>query len=131
MKPYRQGDILFVPVENDLITIGKTVGDEYDFSRRRVRTVRRKKGGGIVVAEGEATGHHHRIRDVNSRLLSNGVRRFVRTGNDGAIVSHEEHDDLALPGDSTFEIVHQREHEPPKRQRGGGSSAPSTRQVWD
>jgi hypothetical protein len=123
MKPYRQGDILFVPVPRETVRVAG--------NRSNAFYVRRGRGEGIIVAEGEATGHHHRIRDTNARLLSNGVRRFVRTGHDPAIVSHEEHDDLALPGDSTFEIVHQREHQPARRQPSGGRASRSTQRVWD
>lgn len=115
MNPYRQGDILFVPVNLNMSATPRV----YE---------KRERGQGLIVAQGEATGHHHRVRDRHARIFTPKGRaeRYLTTSKHGASVTHEEHDTLALPPDTTFEIVHQREHVPAKR------TAPArSNRVWD
>lgn len=78
---YRQGDILLIPTDEQF---GQEI-NEWDG----------------VVAEGEATGHHH-------RFVGGGIRAFTRT-NSGprrpdiveltrpACLRHEEHDPISVP----------------------------------
>lgn len=103
---YRQGDVLLVPCPRPL-------ADEREL-------VKRKKGEGIILAEGEATGHHHRIKDrsVNEWLVgphwsfSSDKKRVITVGKNGATLTHEEHDPIKIePG--AYEIVRQREWAPP------------------
>jgi len=107
---YRQGDVLLVPVSVS----------EFDLDR-----VYRKRGEGIILAAGEATGHHHRIRDRSAREYRSHrgpSRRFVRVGSRGATITHEEHDPIQVP-QGTYEIVQQREFAP--------EEASLTRAVYD
>lgn len=118
--PIRQGDILLVPV--DKIPQGAK------------REPLSKEG--IVVAEGEATGHHHRIkrttvsrrkdRSPEVRAFTKGKTRYIHVpAGVKAELSHEEHETLAIPpGD--HKVVTQREYVAPRPQ------APArTARVWD
>jgi len=113
----RQGDILLVPV---VIPEG-------------AKEVKHNKKEGIIVAEGEVTGHHHRIRDPRVRELNKGSRRFIRVPKRGpvALFEHEEHATLTLPPpvkpNTGYEIRNQREYVAPQ----DTTSAPRTRRVVD
>ena len=55
---------------------------------------------GVVLAEGEATGHAHRVVG-QTRLYAgaDGAEKFLRVVRSAATVTHEEHKDVALrPG---------------------------------
>lgn len=84
---YRQGDILFVACDEG--AKGRTVVSG-------------------IVAEGEATGHYHRVVD-GLVFEVDGTLHVVSDG--GATVTHDEHDTLTLaPG--TYRVVRQREYTP-------------------
>lgn len=118
----RQGDVLLVEAEIP----------------ERARVVRRKDQGfpgvkGIVLAAGEATGHHHVVTDPYARLyeVPGTGERFLRVSKRGARLIHEEHDPIDLnAGDHA--IARQREYEPPSEpSRGSTPRRASTRQVYD
>lgn len=117
---YRQGDVLLVPVDAPL--------------QRDLEYVRRKPGEGIILAAGEATGHHHRVRERGAREFSGtditGTkgRRFLFVGQKGATITHEEHDPISVPA-GEYEIVQQREYEPVIRDNTVVQQ--TTRQVYD
>jgi len=97
MHMLRQGDILLVPV-----TI--PVGRKQKFDEKE----------GIIVAEGEATGHHHRVKTPGVTYHTIGNRRFIKVPKGVyATLTHEEHDPLTIPS-GTHEIVNQREYVAPK-----------------
>jgi hypothetical protein len=91
----RQGDVLLVPVD--------------EAAAEGARVERRGK---VVLAEGEATGHAHRIVDPRAELRTRWSTRFlVVTGDEPVVLEHEEHDPLPVaPG--TWEIRRQREFTP-------------------
>lgn len=94
MEMHRQGDILFVRVNENEIP----------------EDAREQKDG--VVAKGEVTGHHHRIKPgaVATLLVAANMAAWIRAKGDTDIV-HEEHDTITLPpGD--WEVRRQREYEP-------------------
>lgn len=71
---------------------------------------------GVVLAEGEATGHHHRIGPSfrNAVLLrtEDGLRSFLRvTGGVPASLKHEEHAPISIPP-GLHEVYIQREYQP-------------------
>lgn len=71
---------------------------------------------GIVLAAGEATGHHHVVTDPYARLyvVPGTSERFLHVSKRGATLIHEEHDPIELnAGD--YAITRQREYEPPRR----------------
>lgn len=134
MRPFRQGDVLLVPlssedrsqIERELQRSSKTGTGGWHY-------VRRRKGQGLILAEGEATGHHHQAREPRARLIRKGDKLYLRTPkNEPVVLVHEEHDDVVLPADTMMEVVRQREHVPAKRPaRGGRGGGSSTRRVWD
>lgn len=92
---YRQGDVLIVPIKE----IPKD-------AKPGVR-----ENGRILLAHGEATGHAHAIAEPEAEILEAGGDRYVRVGNKGAAVTHEEHGPIALPP-GKYRVVLQREYQP-------------------
>lgn len=81
---YRQGDVLLVEVGT--IPAGATV-------------VPRDKDRGVVLAEGEVTGHAHRIASRSATLYRTELdARFMRVmGPAPVALSHEEHKTVEIP----------------------------------
>jgi hypothetical protein len=65
---------------------------------------------GVVLAEGEVTGHHHRIKDPGvCSLRAEGVAYDLLRIDEGGLLVHEEHGPIEIaPG--AFEVRIQREH---------------------
>ena len=66
----------------------------------------------MILAEGEATGHHHKVEVIEGRadVFELADELFVRVEGD-VIVTHQEHDTIVLPAD-TYRVVRQREYDP-------------------
>ena len=65
-----------------------------------------------TLAEGEATGHCHRIRETNvAELFEHGSERFLRVLGPGATLIHPEHAEISLPA-GTYRVWLQREYHP-------------------
>jgi hypothetical protein len=65
---------------------------------------------GVVLAEGEVTGHHHRIKDPGvCALRAEGVAYDLVRVELGALLLHEEHAPISI-GPGTYEVRIQREH---------------------
>jgi len=103
MKLYRQGDVLISQVAQ-LPEAAHPI----------------EKGGKIVLAWGEVTGHHHRIendgdvaeaQEFTMKDAAGAVQRFLKVFGLGATVKHEEHAAIALPP-GIYEITQQREYAP-------------------
>jgi hypothetical protein len=90
---FRQGDVLIRSV------------------KKLPKGERRKRQSGEVL-EGEATGHVHRIAELNqAEVLEIGEDLFLSVGENGVSLVHEEHKPIVLPpGD--YEITRQREYSP-------------------
>lgn len=116
-KPIRQGDILLTPVSDR---------EERGRIRRNGKTVRRVRGKGLIVAAGEATGHHHHVRTLGARLVEHDGKLYLIAPQDGAELEHEEHETLTIPH-GTHKVSHQREYVPPVRPQ----QAPRTTRVYD
>lgn len=89
---YRQGDLLFRKTNLHPLYELKPVGNEY------------------VVAEGEATGHAHRLSSEGGIAIA-GVTGAVRALSlpEAGVLTHEEHGSVELPaGDYT--VTQEREH---------------------
>ena len=114
---YRQGDVLLVPVSADEVP-----------SKSKRKNVPRKRGEGVIPAAGEATGHHHRVRERGAREYVSNGERYLFTGKAGGTVTHEEHDSITLPPNGVFKIVQQREYEPVIRDN---TVRASERRVYD
>lgn len=55
---------------------------------------------GIVLAEGEVTGHAHAIADAHVRwftVADNPYQQWVVVESDEAVITHEEHASVTLP----------------------------------
>lgn len=98
---YRQGDLLFLPFEPDFpfnhYKLGKTVTDG-------------------VLAEGEATGHAHRIapgdlKQGKASIYALGPETSVVEVHADVQVTHEEHEAVTLPR-GVWEVRRQREYTP-------------------
>jgi hypothetical protein len=95
VKIYRQGDVLFKEVR----------------AIPRAQQPRKRATGHIL--EGEATGHIHRVADLDAaEVLEVGEGLFLNvTAEGGVSIVHEEHDTLTLPS-GNYEVVRQREYSP-------------------
>jgi hypothetical protein len=98
MKIYRQGDVLIRRVR----ALPKDRGAE----------IARDDRGRLILAAGEATGHHHAIDALAARLFRGekpGVCYLLLE--EPATLGHEEHAPIALaPGN--YEVIRQREYSP-------------------
>ncbi|HZR39063.1 MAG TPA: hypothetical protein VFB12_03030 [Ktedonobacteraceae bacterium] len=86
---YRQGDLLFVKIEslpNNL-----------------------KERSNMVIAEGEVTGHNHRLSE--GRVLENRMGDLFLQVARAARVLHQEHHTITLPP-GRYRVVRQREYTP-------------------
>lgn len=86
---YRHGDLLLIKVE------------EVPQGAKRTR--------GKILAEGEATGHAHRLEGPGTLYLKDG-QLTLRNTKPTAVV-HEEHARIDLPP-GTYEVRRQREYQP-------------------
>ena len=90
----RQGDILFIRTD--------VVPEEAEEVKR--------VDGRVIVAEGEATGHHHAIRTPGVQMLEKEELRWL-VADVPFEVEHEEHDTITFdPG--VWVIRYQREYTP-------------------
>ena len=110
MKAYRQGEVLFVPVE----IINK---------EELVKVLENGKKT-TVIAEGEAAGHKHEIADPKTATVIEVDRRTFIDGewpiekdfekvlhtDMGTTIKHPDHADLDLP-EGTYYIRRQREYD--------------------
>jgi hypothetical protein len=90
---FRQGDVLLVEVDE----IPEAATAE-------------PRSGRIVLAEGEATGHAHAIRERDARTFTYGDERYLLTRSKAQLV-HEEHATIEVPS-GAWRVVIQREYEP-------------------
>jgi hypothetical protein len=66
---------------------------------------------GVVLAEGEVTGHHHRIRAPGVCLLrAEGIHERVMTVGSASMLVHEEHAEIEIPA-GTFVVLQQVEYD--------------------
>jgi len=100
---YRQGDVLLVPVA------------EIPKSARSVSS----KHSRLILAEGEATGHHHSI------LASDGVdlmgapsqsELYLLVAEGDALLEHQEHATITVKK-GTYRVIIQREYDPASERR--------------
>ena len=56
-----------------------------------------KKSSHLILAEGEATGHHHRISNGEAELLTAGEFMYLIVKSKTAELEHEEHGMITIP----------------------------------
>jgi hypothetical protein len=64
----------------------------------------------VILARGEATGHHHSVPLAHAAMLAKGAERFLRVER-ATKLSHQEHAPIQLPA-ATYEVTIQREYDP-------------------
>ena len=92
MEPIRQGDVILVPTEQ---TVGKN----------------EKLLPHLTLAEGEVTGHRHRISDGQAELYEKNGTLYLKVLSDAATLTHEEHKAIQIP-QGNWMVRIQREYEP-------------------
>lgn len=92
MEQFRQGDVLLTRCEPPNIDEGRAI----------------EQGDNIVLAEGEATGHAHRVQSRAKMILwLIAAKRYIEVVQ-AATINHEEHGKIDLdPG--WYEVRRQRE----------------------
>jgi hypothetical protein len=91
MKPLRQGDVILLSLSEPVV-YGKPLAH-------------------LTLAEGEVTGHRHRISNGQAELYEKEGTLYLRVFSDTATLTHEEHKAIEVPqGDWMVQI--QREYEP-------------------
>ena len=100
MKPqmYRQGDVLLIPV--------KPLKLIEDACLAPLPT----SNGRIILAYGEATGHHHSLKATVGNLFERAQQRYLRMDIE-APLEHQEHAPILIPR-GTYQVVIQREYSP-------------------
>jgi hypothetical protein len=92
MKIYRHGDVLIAPIESVPPSA--------------------KPRAGLVLAQGEVTGHAHRVEtNARAELYETGQELFLRILGSSARVVHEEHQPIELPP-GNYRVWRQREYDP-------------------
>lgn len=89
VKLFQQGDVLMV--------VSKVPNDAVAVEAR-------------PLAEGEATGHAHRVSGTDWKMLECGQRLFLRILSDDCRVLHEEHGPIAVPV-GEYEVRKVREYD--------------------
>lgn len=99
---YRQGDVLLIPTSGIDLTAGKPIQPIF---------------GRYILAEGEATGHHHSIgADVCDGLFDLAGKTVLVVDQPAAMLTHQEHGAIAIaPGQ--YWVVRQREYTPQEIRR--------------
>ena len=65
----------------------------------------------LTLAEGEVTGHKHRIAEGQAQLYEKDGTLYLRVISETVLLTHEEHKAISIPqGNLTIRI--QREYEP-------------------
>ncbi|MBD2453512.1 hypothetical protein H6G80_05415 [Nostoc sp. FACHB-87] len=89
MKAIRQGDVILLPVEQ----------------------VDGQKKLDLILAEGEVTGHKHKISEGEAELYEKDGTLYLRVLSDIALLTHEEHQAIPIP-QGNWLVKIQREYEP-------------------
>jgi hypothetical protein len=86
----RQGDVLIIPCDTSVI------GNKLNH---------------LTLAEGEVTGHSHRISNGEAELFERDGVLYLKVLSPTAILTHEEHAQVTIP-QGNWEIRIQREYAP-------------------
>ena len=89
MKAIRQGDVILLPVQQ----------------------VDGQKKLDLILAEGEVTGHKHRISEGQAELYEQDGSLYLRVLSETALLTHEEHQAISIP-QGNWVVKIQREYEP-------------------
>ncbi len=92
-----------------------TVARQGDVLIKRIKavpqTTAKKRESGIL-AFGEVTGHCHKVEVLDqAEVLEVGTDLYLRVGEDGVRIVHDEHSPITLPA-GDFQIIIKREYSP-------------------
>ncbi len=87
----RQGDVLVIPSSTSIYSATKLPH--------------------LTLAEGEVTGHRHRISNGEAELFERDGTLYLKVLSPMAILTHEEHAEVTIP-QGNWEIRIQREYSP-------------------
>jgi hypothetical protein len=90
---FRQGDVLLI--KSDSIPSGDKTKAE---------------NGRLILARGEATGHHHSVLEDDAELIQEGERMLLNVLRETSLV-HQEHGAIVIAA-GVYEIKRQREYSP-------------------
>jgi len=90
-RKYRHGDVILIECEPE--------------------EVKGEKLNHLVLAEGEATGHAHRMIDGTSALFEFDEERYLVIQDELATLSHEEHKEIQLPA-GHYRVLIQEDYTP-------------------
>jgi len=68
-----------------------------------------------IIQEGEATGHHHKLENLNSAEVyrfGNSGNAIVVVGREGARIIHDEHGPIFLEPNTSYEVHIAQEEDP-------------------
>jgi len=94
---YRQGDVLLIPINDAGVGASSSL---------KVKPV----NGRIILAFGEATGHHHSLKANVGSLFERDQKRYLRMDIE-APLEHQEHGAILIPR-GTYQVIIQREYSP-------------------
>jgi hypothetical protein len=113
-KPPRQADFIFNPFIERTQPM-ENIYRQGDVLIRRISSLPTQKAApraNGVLAYGEVTGHAHKVEDLTrAEVLEIGEGLYLRVGEEGVRVIHEEHAPITLPG-GNYEVEIQREYTP-------------------
>jgi hypothetical protein len=89
MQPIRQGDVILLSAVH----------------------VEGQKLPHLILAEGEVTGHTHRIAEGQAELYEQEGRLYLSVISDSAMLAHEEHHPISIPK-GNWMVKIQREYQP-------------------
>lgn len=96
IKTIRQGDLLFIPQQ-------ETPQHVLDFA------IAGERNNGVI-AEGEATGHHHRVATLEDATVFQAYNDvYVKVGPNGVSILHEEHGPVKLAPETIYKVNRARE----------------------
>ena len=91
-QQFRQGDVLLIPAKMPQGAKAVAAQDR------------------IILAYGEATGHHHSLKASVGNLFEREAQRYLRMDID-APLEHQEHGPILIPK-GTYKVIIQREYSP-------------------
>jgi len=97
MQPIRQGDVILLPVQ-PTVSAAATQEDLTKLPH-------------LTLAEGEVTGHRHRISEGQAELYEKEGTLYLRVLSETARLTHEEHKAIQIP-QGNWMVRIQREYEP-------------------
>ncbi|MBD1879319.1 hypothetical protein [Coleofasciculus sp. FACHB-T130] len=95
MQPIRQGDVILLPLRQIEATKGRETPPLPH----------------LTLAEGEVTGHKHRISDGQAELYEKDGTLYLHVFSETATLTHEEHKAISIP-QGRWMVRIQREYEP-------------------